>query len=358
MKSNLNHLFIGIALLSFAFVACDKNEQTEDPQGHVIQDGKILLTAGYQPPVSDSKYTFNIFYNVCYFDKGDSIYVNGAPYAVFPYDAGGDDESDDASSWARVWVDTNSTGLYKGLYPKSAFASSITDYENPTVIMPRRVKGINYNTSKPAVSINAPQDGRVIPTTAFATTANLSDSMVFRNTIAMLSIRLRYHSDFARGIDPSATQASGWPEIVFDSIRFITPNHSMSGTGYIHNPYTTTPSTSEPLLILNEGGNDNICYYFEDSDTLSPQPGTSSRPSSVIEQAIGFLPIIAMNTTPTTVEIHFTAKLNDGRTLKHYVYTKNNNLYTTRNLITTIYFHFLTTSDFNTYCQLKSVSYL
>jgi len=352
MKSNLNHLFIGIALLSFAFVACDKNEQTEDPQGHVIQDGKILLTAGYQPPVSDSKYTFNIFYNVCYFDKGDSIYVNGAPYAVFPYDAGGDDESDDASSWARVWVDTNSTGLYKGLYPKSAFASSITDYENPTVIMPRRVKSINYKTYEPAVSINAPEDGRVIPTTAFATTANFNDSMVFRNTLAMLCFKLRYHANFARCIDPSATQASGWPEIVFDSIRLITPNHPMSGMGYIHNPYTTTPSTSEPLLTLNAGGNDTISYYFMDSDTMGPKAGNPSNPGTVTAIDIAFAPIIAMNSTPTTVEIHFTAKLNDG-TLKHYVYTKSNTLYTTRNMITTVYFHFLTNSDFNSYCHEK-----
>jgi len=359
MKLHFNKLFIGIALLSLAFVACDKKEQIDDQQGLIIKDGKILLTAGYQPPVPDGKYTFNIMYRVCYFDAGDSVYINGVPYAVFPYDAGGDDESDQSSSWARFWVDTNRSGLYKGLYPKSAFSSQISDYENPTVIIPRRVKAINYNTSNAAVSVNAPVDGRVMPTTAFATTANLEDSMIFRNTIAMLRLKMRYSTNFARAIDPNASQDNGWPVITFDSVRFITPNHPLSGTGYIHNPYTTTPSSSEPLLVLNAGGDDTICYYFNDAVSLVAQAGDVDEPTSFDDKTVCFLPIIAMNDTPATVEVHFTARFNNGADTaiaKHYVYTKGNTLHSTRNMITTIFLNFLKKTDFTTRCREVQVN--
>ena len=210
MKLHSKHLFIGTALLAFLFSGCDKNEQIEQ-QGPIIKDGKILLTAGYNAPRSDSKYTFNVFYNVCFFDNEDSVYVNGNPFAVFPYNGGGDDETDTASSWAHIWVDTNSTGIYKGLYPKSAFTSSIANYETPTVFIPRRVQAIDYNeyTVSSNVHINAPVDGRIIPTTAYTTASSIEDSLIFHNTIAMLAIKLRYHRDFAKAIDPSATAATG-----------------------------------------------------------------------------------------------------------------------------------------------------
>ena len=353
MKLHTKHLFIGTALLSLLFAACDKNEQNVQREP-IIKDGKILLTAGYNAPRDYSNYTFNVFYNVCFFDSGDSVYVNGLPYAVFPYDGGGDDETDTASSWAHIWVDTNSTGIYKGLYPKSAYSSHITNYENPTVVIPRRVKGIDYNeyTTSSNVRINTPVDGRIIPTTAYTTASSIEDSLIFHNTIAMLAIKLRYHRDFAKAIDPSATAATGYPVIIFDSIRITTPGHPISGSGYIYNPYVSTPSTSAPLLILNTGGNDTITFSFDEAIGMSPKPGNSASPSTVNEQAIGFLPIITMPSRQANIEIFFTARFNNGigGPVKHYVYSKMGYLNTTRNLITTIFFHFLTASDFTSFC--------
>lgn len=353
MKLHSKHLFIGTALLAFLFSGCDKNEQIEQ-QGPIIKDGKILLTAGYNAPRSDSKYTFNVFYNVCFFDNEDSVYVNGIPYAVFPYNGGGDDETDTASSWAHIWVDTNSTGIYKGLYPKSAFTSSIANYENPTVFIPRRVQAIDYNeyTVSSNVHINAPVDGRIIPTTAYTTASSIEDSLIFHNTIAMLAVKLRYHRDFAKAIDPSATAATGYPVIIFDSLRITTPGHPLSGSGYISNPYVPTPSTSAPLLILNAGGPNNICYTFPDAIGMNPKPGNSSNPSTVNEQSIGFLPIITMPSRQANIEIFFTARFNNGvgGPVKHYVYSKMGYLNTTRNLITTVFFHFLTANDFTSFC--------
>ena len=353
MRLNIKHIFMGIAWVSLTLAACDKNEQI-NPDEPVIKDGKILLTAGYNPPVSDSKYTFNVFYNVCFFDANDSVFINGIPYTVFPYSNGGDDETENSSSWAHIWVDTNSTGIYKGLFPSNAFTSNISNYEQPTVRIPRRVKGIDYNdyTIESAVRINAPSDGRVIPTTAYTTADAIHDSLIFRNTIAMLALKLRYHPNFARAIDPNASQAAGWPMIIFDSVRIITPNHPMSGSGYIHNPYTQTPNNQQPLLILNPGGNDTISFYFDEAVGMGPKPGNASNPVTVSEQSIGFMPIIAMDNTPATIEIFFTARFNNGvgGPVKKYVYRKSNVLYSTRNMITTIFLHFLKSSDFTDYC--------
>jgi hypothetical protein len=319
-KQSLYIAIIGIALLS-VFSACKK-------ENSIVPDGKILFSAGYVQPSSDSKYTILTSTQrlQAFFNSNDQVYINGLPYTVFPY-ATTDDESDNASSHARIWADISSDHTYKGLYPASAFTSDITNFDHPTILIPETVKVLPYNTD---TRIHEPVDGRILPTTAYCTSNEIEDSLVFRNTMSFIRLEIVYDIDFAKRLE-AATGTVGYPPINIESVRLTTDATPLSGSGYIQNPFT-----QQPYAVLNSGNANTIYYSFSDIST-NISAGSSRR--------IGLLPIIPNLNTRATMEIIFTTL--DGS--HHFRYTKrsNNSIVTTRSKFIDITVYFESYSDYD-----------
>ena len=336
----INILAIGLVACGL-FSACNKEVVNTDPE---VPEGKILLKAGYENPRGNEKYTFNIDLSRCFFNLGDSVYINGLPYAVFPYETSSGIESDTASSRAHIWADISTDNHYKAMYPKEAFASSIGDVDNPTVIVPSHMKAIPSGPALPTnVHIHANNDGRIMPTTAYSTSTGLTDSLFFRNTVSLLYLSLKYNYAFGNAID-NLSSTDGYPVITVDSVRLTSTTDVLSGNGSISNPYSTNP-----VLVLNSTGSHTITYTFTDTPS-------GLYPTSKNAQEVGFMPIVPNLNSTINMEVFFKAVLKNGTgATRHYVYSKTGSVpvVTERNKILSINVPFSTASDFNTYVTLQ-----
>lgn len=338
MKKNYFIILMGIVLAT-ALVSCDKDKNDGGKQS-VIRDGKIMLTASYDAPKSNTKYSFNIDNLSCFFDLGDSVYVNGLPYAVFPYETDYP-ETDSASAHARIWADISSSGVYKALYPKSAFTNFTTDIDHPSVFIPDTVKPIPTETFAMGATfaLNPATDGRSLPTTAYVTDDDLDDNLQFHNTMGMILFSMKYNYRFGSAIESAASSSNGYPYIEVTRIEITTPAYALTGSGTITNPYSDTP-----VLTLNSNGNHTIIYDVENSTGIPPQPRANTD--------YVYLPIVPLPATTATITFYFTTHFVHTGSVRHFRYTKTitNGLHVERNTITNVIIGLSTQADFNNYC--------
>lgn len=343
MKKNIYSIFLGLAAIAF-FASCNENEvnQIKEP---VIVDGKILLSASIDtmtPEASGAKYSFNAagtptdpIPNV-FFDANDSVYINGLPYAVFPYMTEYP-ETDTSSAHARIWADVSSSGDYKGLYPKSAF-SSISNIDQPEIVVPDTVTpfptDLYYLGS--IFKINPAKDGRIMPMTAYVRNQDFNDMLQFKNTMGMFLFSLRYNFPFGACIDPLSGSASGYPYVIVNRIEITTPSVALTGTGAITDPYSNTPSAA-----INSNVGHKIIYKVETPTGIQPtQRGA---------QDLLFLPIVPFAITNATIDIYFTTRSLITGEERNYKYSKtvNNKLHAERSTINNLIINFSTAADFS-----------
>jgi hypothetical protein len=336
MKKIVYSIFLGFALIA-SFASCNKNENK-----HVIQDGKILLTADQDLIDPETKHSFNTSNRTSFFNTDDSVFINGRAYAVFPYSTN-IYESTNASAHARIWADISSSGDYKGLYPKSAFTNQITDFDHPSVYLPDTVVPIPTSTfyMGNTFEINPAVDGRIIPMTAYVTNESINDNLQFHNTIGMILLKLRYNYEFAMLIDPTVTNFADLEGIYMEVTRvdITTPNVPITGTGVISNPFSTTPK-----LVINANGGHKIVYMVDSPVGISP---TEDSPKDYV-----FLPIVDFPYTTATIDLYFTTHSLVSGQVRHFKYSKTitNGLKVERNKITRVNVGLSTSSDFNNYC--------
>ena len=348
MKKNIYCIFLGLAAIAL-FASCEKNEITEitDP---VIANGKIQFTAAtnkMQQDPSEAKYSFNAAGNSSdpnpniFFNSSDSVYINGRPYAVFPYSFEYP-ETDEASAHAHIWADIDSTGVYKGLFPKSAF-TDISDVDHPVLMMPDTMHAfptdLYYVGS--IFEINPARDGRVMPMTAYVTHEHITDMLRFKNTMGMFLLSLRYNFPFGACIDPQSTSELGYPYVEVTRVEITTPYVPLNGVGTITNPYGDSP-----YVTIGANGGHTMIYTIDSTVGILPtQRGA---------QDLLFLPIVPFPTTRATVNIYFTThSLVSGTTHKYkYSKTVNNKLHAERGQYNNLIVNFSTAADYNTYCTL------
>lgn len=346
MKKNVYSIFLALAAIVF-LASCNKNEVKSEKE-HVIVDGKIMLTAGVNKMTPEGKYSFNASGSATnpvpssFFDLNDSVYINGLPYAVFPYSTEYP-ETDTASAHARIWADISASGEYKGLYPKSAFASNLTDANHPAVVFPDTVKAFPTEMFflGSIFRINPQQDGRVMPMTAYVTNDAINDNLQFHNTIGMFLLSLKYNYAFAAQIDPMASSGVGYPYLEVTRVEITTPNFPIQGAGTIANPYSSTPA-----LTINSDQGHKVVYTLD--ATLGIQP-TQRGATDLM-----FLPSVPFPTTRATVDIYFTTHAIHSGETHHFVYSKtiNNKLHCERNTINNLIVSFSNAADFANCTQI------
>ena len=351
MKKNIYCIFLGLAAITL-LASCNKNEVIED-NDPVIVDGKILFSAEIntmKPDPSAAKYSFNAAGNATdpnpniFFNLGDSVYINGRPYAVFPYYSEYP-ETENASAHARIWADIDSTGTYKGLFPKSTF-TDISDIDHPMLLMPESMKAfptdLYYLGS--IFEINPADDGRVMPMTAYVTHQTIHEMLRFKNTMGMLLLSLRYNYPFGACIDPQSSSEAGYPYIEVTRVKITTPNVALTGTGTISDPYGDAPQ-----VTIGPNGGHTMTYTIDSTVGIQPtQRGA---------QDLLFLPIVPFPATPATIEVYFTTHSLVSGTEHHYKYSRtvnsgNNMLHAERGQYNNLILSFTSAADYNTYCTM------
>lgn len=225
-KGNLLIIILGCCLV---FTSCKKEEI-------VRLDADIENYSGQKAFIDNQDFS-------C-FAAGDKVNINGGEYTVSGITNGG----------RNVTFDVTSASGYKAVFP-STLTTNLAAINSPTVTV-NLPSSQEYTTENGSQKIDIPMCGYL---------ATAGGSIHFRNLCALLEI----------------TITSGSNEVLyFNRIEVSTSNCPLSGSGYIDDITSATPS-----IVMNSGSSKSVALTFGSEQTLAN--GASKTYYVIIPKATG-----------------------------------------------------------------------
>lgn len=278
-KGNLLIIILGCCLV---FTSCKKEEI-------VRLDADIENYSGQKAFIDNQDFS-------C-FAAGDKVNINGGEYTVSGITNGG----------RNVTFDVTSASGYKAVFP-STLTTNLAAINSPTVTV-NLPSSQAYTTEKGSQKIDIPMCGYL---------ATAGGSIHFRNLCALLEITINNNTS---------------DTLYYNRIEVSTSNCALSGSGYIDNITSDTPS-----IVMNSGSSKSVALTFGSEQTLAN--GATNGP---------FYVIIPKATGATSFKISLIGQGSIRTSKICYERTKNSTFTFNRNKIYPITFSSPTKKEVATY---------